>query len=93
VFIKVSDTGRGMKPEDLQRIFTEFAQTDQSYTQLGSGWGLGLAISNRMVRLLRGNIEVQSELQKGSVFTVFLPPSSRVARQAAAPKLFPGGAT
>jgi signal transduction histidine kinase len=92
VFIEVSDTGRGMKPEDLQRIFTEFAQTEQSQTQSGSGWGLGLAISHRMVRLLRGEIEVQSELGKGSAFTVFLPPSSRVASRGAVPKLFRGGA-
>ena len=91
VFIKVADTGRGMNPEDLERIFTEFAQADQPPPQSSSGWGLGLAISHRMIRLLRGDIEVQSELQKGSAFTVFLPPSSLVARQATATRLFPGG--
>jgi signal transduction histidine kinase len=92
VFVRISDTGRGMKPEDLQRIFTEFAQTEQSHAQSGSGWGLGLAISRRMARLLKGDIEVQSELGKGSAFTVFLPPSSLLARKGGAPKLFPGAA-
>jgi signal transduction histidine kinase len=77
VFISVRDTGRGIKPEDLGRIFAEFAQIDRSAS--GGGWGLGLAISHRMTRLLGGDIEVESELQKGSVFTVFLPPPSVVA--------------
>jgi signal transduction histidine kinase len=76
VFISVHDTGGGIKPEDLNRIFAEFAQIDRS--ESGAGWGLGLAISRRMVRLLDGDIEVQSELKKGSVFTVLLPSSSVV---------------
>jgi signal transduction histidine kinase len=79
VFIRVSDTGRGIEAADLNRIFTEFAQTDLSPPQLGSGWGLGLAISHRMVRLLGGDIEVESEPEKGSVFAVFLPPATVVA--------------
>jgi signal transduction histidine kinase len=79
-FIRVSDTGRGIQAADLNRIFTEFAQTDLSPPQLGSGWGLGLAISHRMVRLLGGDIEVQSEPDKGSAFTVFLPAAAVIAK-------------
>jgi signal transduction histidine kinase len=76
-YIRVTDTGRGMKPQDLERIFGEFAQLDAQAPQpaSGSGWGLGLAIAQRMVRLLGGTIEVRSEVDHGSVFTVLLPPS------------------
>jgi signal transduction histidine kinase len=88
-FIRVSDTGSGIKPEDLGRIFAEFAQVDQS-AQLGSGWGLGLAISRRMVRLLGGDIEVQSQPEQGSVFTVSLPHSSLVVNEGGAMKCFLG---
>jgi two-component system CheB/CheR fusion protein len=77
-YIRIADTGRGMKPEDLERIFGEFAQADEEAPQVGSGWGLGLAIARRMVRLLGGDIDVQSEVGRGSVFTVRLPPASVV---------------
>jgi adenylate cyclase len=78
VRIRVSDTGRGINPDDLQRIFSQFAQADQSQPGLESGWGLGLAISLRMARLLGGDIQVKSQLEHGSVFTVRLPKSSLV---------------
>ena len=81
VLIRISDTGCGIKPEDLDRIFVEFAQLDQRVPQLTGGWGLGLAISRRLTTLLGGDIEVQSEVDKGSVFTIFLPPSSLVVSE------------
>lgn len=90
VFIRVADTGRGIKPEDLDRIFVEFAQVDQSSPAQAGGWGLGLAISRRLVNLLGGEIHVQSELQKGSVFTVSLPPSTLVIDEESAIKCFLG---
>jgi signal transduction histidine kinase len=76
--IRVSDTGRGINSDDLQRIFSEFAQADRPQPGLESGWGLGLAISRRMARLLGGDIQVESQLEHGSVFTVCLPKSSLV---------------
>lgn len=78
VGIRISDTGRGINPDDLQRIFSEFAQADQPQPRLESGWGLGLPISRRMARLLGGDIQVNSQLEHGSMFTVRLPKSSLV---------------
>jgi signal transduction histidine kinase len=88
VFVRVSDTGRGIKPEDLDRIFAEFAQIDHSQPQSGGGWGLGLPISRRLARLAGGEIEVQSQLDKGSVFTICLPPSTLVVSEESAVKRF-----
>lgn len=79
VFIRVIDTGRGIEPENLVRIFEEFTQVDWVEPQSGSGWGLGLAISRRMVQLLGGDISVDSRLGTGSIFTVFLPASCVVS--------------
>jgi signal transduction histidine kinase len=77
VGIRVSDTGRGISPDDLQRIFSDFAQADQP-TGLESGWGLGLGISRRMARLLGGDIQVESQLKHGTAFTVCLPKASLI---------------
>lgn len=81
VFVEISDTGRGIQPQDLARLFTEFAQFDGSPQGLG-GWGLGLAISHRLVRLLGGEINANSEFGRGSVFTVTLPSSCVVRNRA-----------
>ena len=71
--ISVSDTGIGIKPENLQSIFEAFKQEDASVTRRFGGTGLGLSISSNMVQLLDGKIHIQSELNKGSCFTVELP--------------------
>lgn len=65
----VSDSGIGIAPENHQRIFKAFEQADASMTRQHGGAGLGLAICQRLVHLMGGDIAVQSALQKGSTFT------------------------
>ena len=72
VRISVTDTGPGIAPEDLERIFEEFQQTDIGADER-EGTGLGLALSKRLVELHGGRIWVDSEPGKGSTFTFTLP--------------------
>jgi len=74
VLILVSDTGVGIAPENLDRIFGEFAQLRAATAEDKRGWGLGLAISRRLVGMLGGVISVESTVNVGSTFTVRLPP-------------------
>ena len=69
----VSDTGIGMKKEALALIFEEFRQADMSSTRRYGGTGLGLAIVRRFINLMGGEIAVESELGKGSKFTITIP--------------------
>jgi signal transduction histidine kinase len=71
--IIVEDTGIGIPPHARELIFDEFRQVDQSMTREYSGSGLGLAIAQKYVRAMGGRIRVESELNKGSMFTVSLP--------------------
>lgn len=73
VKLVVSDTGIGMRKEVLDYIFEEFRQAESSSTIKYGGSGLGLAIVKKLVGLLHGDIRVESELDKGSKFTVTLP--------------------
>jgi PAS domain S-box-containing protein len=71
--LQVKDTGIGIKKEDLPRLFREFEQIDSSFARRRQGTGLGLALTKKIVDLQRGSISVESEVQKGSTFTVILP--------------------
>jgi PAS domain S-box-containing protein len=70
---RIADTGIGMTPEQLQRVFQPFTQADASTTRQYGGTGLGLAISQRFCQMMGGSIEAASNLGTGSTFTVLLP--------------------
>jgi two-component system, sensor histidine kinase len=71
--ITVADTGMGIPPEALAKLFGKFAQVDASTTRRFGGTGLGLAICQQLSRLMGGVIEVESEFGRGTTFTVVLP--------------------
>ncbi len=73
VEFSVIDTGIGISPEDQQRLFTPFVQADNSLTRKYEGTGLGLALVKRLSELHGGSVSLESELGKGSRFTVSLP--------------------
>jgi signal transduction histidine kinase len=69
----VKDSGIGIAPEHLERIFDPFWQAEQSRTRRAEGTGLGLSVARRLAQLLGGNLVVQSTAHKGSTFTLQLP--------------------
>ncbi len=91
VRIQVQDQGIGMSTEQIDRLFQPFTQADASTTRQYGGTGLGLAISQRFCEMMGGRISVQSELGKGSTFTVRLPIEGRGSDTRGS--AFPEGAT
>jgi len=79
--LAVADTGVGMTPEQLGRLFQEFSQAEASTAKKYGGTGLGLAITRKLARMMGGEVTVTSEEGRGSVFTLSLP-GAAIARDA-----------
>jgi signal transduction histidine kinase len=82
--LSVSDTGIGIAPDALKRLFNRFEQADASTTRQFGGTGLGLAVCRELAELMGGRVQARSRLGHGSTFTVDLPlPQTAAARPAA----------
>ena len=71
--IIVEDTGKGIRKEDMDKLFTKFERLDVEINSTVSGTGLGLAITKKLINIMNGNIEVKSEEGKGTKFIVTIP--------------------
>ncbi|WP_461256660.1 response regulator [Treponema sp. R80B11-R83G3] len=73
LIFSISDTGRGMTREEVDKLFNEYTRFNLEANRATEGTGLGMSITNRLIHLMNGEIIVESEVGKGSVFTVKLP--------------------
>ncbi len=71
--IQVKDTGIGIPEDKIKNIFDRFYQVDSSSTRQGEGTGIGLALTRELIQLMNGEIWVNSEINKGTTFTILLP--------------------
>lgn len=69
----VADTGIGISKTDQQKVFEKFFRSEDYRTRVNNGTGLGLYVTQKLANLLKAKIEVESELDKGSTFTIFIP--------------------
>ncbi len=86
IMFSVKDTGIGMSPEQLARLFQPFTQADVSTTRQFGGTGLGLTITRRFCLMLGGDVSVESTLGKGTTFSIRLPARARLAKVEAEPR-------
>ena len=84
IVFRVSDTGIGLSPEQIVRLFQDFTQADASTTRKFGGTGLGLALTRRFCQMMGGDVTVHSVPGEGSVFTIKLPAIVSDAEPAAA---------
>jgi len=75
--LSVSDTGIGIRANEIDQIFKPFHQIDTGLTRKYEGTGLGLSISKRLIEMMGGTIEVESEWGKGSIFTIRIPKKAK----------------
>ncbi|MCG8346273.1 MAG: ATP-binding protein [Chloroflexales bacterium] len=73
IVFEIKDTGIGLTADQVQHLFQEFTQIDNSSTRTYGGAGLGLALSRRLCHMMGGDIKVTSQKDQGSIFTVYLP--------------------
>lgn len=73
LYFEVKDTGIGIKEEALESVFDKFSQVDGSVSRKYKGTGLGLSLCKELVKLLGGEIEIQSELSRGTTISFFIP--------------------
>jgi signal transduction histidine kinase len=81
--IRVHDTGIGIPPEKMRTIFDPFVQVEGGRSRSKEGSGLGLTISRRLARLMKGDLTVKSTVGAGSVFTLWLPDATIAAKETA----------
>lgn len=86
IVFRVQDSGIGMTPDQLGRLFRAFTQADSSTSRKYGGTGLGLVISERFCQMMGGSIEVESERDRGTTFTVRLPRRQEIAPDLPAPE-------
>jgi signal transduction histidine kinase len=84
ITVAVADTGIGMTPDQMGKLFQEFSQASSSTASKYGGTGLGLAISKRFCQMMGGDITVESEPGRGSIFTIRLPRIVEVPKEAVA---------
>ena len=86
ITVAVADTGIGMTPDQMGKLFQEFSQASSATSSKYGGTGLGLAISRRFCQMMGGDITVESEPGRGSTFTIRLPRIVEVSKEGAVPQ-------